>query len=308
MSKFVAVFIVALLAGANADLLTPVVNPEMIDHINSNSFGWRAGASQKWAGKTLADAKKLLGTRIAPMKNVRVANYAKLANFVDVPASFDAREGAWKAYIHPVRDQQQCGSCWAFGATEAFSDRLAIASNGKIDVVLSPEHLVSCDTQNYGCQGGYLDKAWDFIETTGVVSDACFPYTAGSGVAPACASTCADGSSWTTYKAKAGSVRQFTDVASIQLALMTNGPLEVAFSVYQDFFNYQSGVYSHVSGGLAGGHAVKLVGWGSDAGTDYWTIANSWGTGWGEQGFFRIKRGNNECGVESNVIAALPDL
>lgn len=89
--------------------------------------------------------------------------------------------------------------------------------------------------------------------------------------------------------------------------IMTNGPVEVAFNVYQDFFSYTSGVYSHKSGGLAGGHAVKAIGWGVENGTPYWLIANSWGTSWGMQGLFKIKRGSNECGIESNVVAGLYD-
>jgi cathepsin B len=71
------------------------------------------------------------------------------------------------------------------------------------------------------------------------------------------------------------------NVAAIQQDLMTNGPIEVAFDVYEDFFSYKSGVYTHKTGGLAGGHAVKLVGWGTDPkGGDYWIVANSWGTSW----------------------------
>jgi cathepsin B len=82
--------------------------------------------------------------------------------------------------------------------------------------------------------------------------------------------------------------------------LMTNGPIEVAFTVYQDFMAYHGGVYSHKTGQMMGGHAVKLIGWGvTSEGTKYWTIANSWGEDWGEEGTFRILRGKNECGVES---------
>ena len=97
------------------------------------------------------------------------------------PANFDART-QWPKFVHNVRDQQKCGSCWAFGASEAFSDRLAIASAGKTNVVLSPEDLVSCDTGDYGCGGGYMEHAWEYLLNTGIVSDTCFPYTAGTGI------------------------------------------------------------------------------------------------------------------------------
>jgi len=81
--------------------------------------------------------------------------------------------------------------------------------------------------------------------------------------------------------------------------IMTNGPVEAAFTVYTDFMLYKGGVYSHVSGTEEGGHAIKIVGWGVDNGTKYWLVANSWSPAWGENGFFRIKRGTNECGIES---------
>merc|ERR1712039_820459 len=95
--------------------------------------------------------------------------------------------------------------------------------------------------------------------------------------------------------------------ANIQSAIMKGGPMEVAFTVYSDFENYASGIYHHVSGGMAGGHAVKVVGWGVDSGTKYWKIANSWNPYWGEKGYFRIKRGNNEGGIEDQAIASVPD-
>jgi len=87
---------------------------------------------------------------------------------------------------------------------------------------------------------------------------------------------------------------------------MTNGPVEGAFSVYEDFLTYKTGVYSHTTGQMLGGHAIKVLGWGVDSGTPYWWVANSWNEDWGDQGFFKIKRGNNECGIESGMVAGLP--
>merc|ERR1712048_1475939 len=84
------------------------------------------------------------------------------------------------------------------------------------------------------------------------------------------------------------------------------GPMEVAFTVYSDFENYASGIYHHVTCGMAGGHAVKLVGWGVEDGNKYWKVANSWNPYWAEKGYFRIKRGNNECGIEDQAIGSSP--
>merc|ERR1712032_1700487 len=88
---------------------------------------------------------------------------------------------------------------------------------------------------------------------------------------------------------------------------MTNGPLYVAFTVYDDFPTYKSGVYHATSSSQLGGHAVLAVGWGTLDGEDYWKIKNSWNEQWGDNGYFLIRRGNNECGIESSVSAGLVD-
>ncbi|UMM33861.1 hypothetical protein L5515_007182 [Caenorhabditis briggsae] len=71
---------------------------------------------------------------------------------------------------------------------------------------------------------------------------------------------------------------------------MTNGPVEASFTVYEDFYIYKKGVYQYTAGEVLGGHAIKIIGWGTEHGTDYWLIANSWGADWGENGFFKIRR------------------
>lgn len=224
---------------------------------------------------------------------------------ISVPADFDSRT-QWGTKVHPIRDQQSCGSCWAFGATEAFSDRIAIASQGKVDVVLSPEDLVSCDTNDYGCNGGYMDMAWEYLGDHGAVADSCFPYTAGSGNAPGCASTCTDGAAFKKYTCAAGSIRQSQGVEQIKSEIVANGPVEGAFTVYSDFFNYQSGVYTPTSTDVAGGHAIKVLGYGTENGTPYWLAANSWGPSWGMSGFFKIAQGT--CGIEDQIFSCTPDL
>ena len=102
----------------------------------------------------------------------------------------------------------------------------------------------------------------------------------------------------------------------MKLALVNNGPMAVSFEVYNDFMHYKGGVYHHT--GLRDGfnpfmitnHAVLLVGYGTDKTTrePFWTIRNSWGLGWGEQGYFRIRRGTNECAIESIAVESFPIL
>lgn len=85
--------------------------------------------------------------------------------------------------------------------------------------------------------------------------------------------------------------------------ISTHGPISVAFEVYADFMNYKSGVYQHHSGAKEGGHAVTMIGYGTEGGVHYWLCQNSWGHSWGEQGYFKILRGHNECGIEGAAAA-----
>jgi cathepsin B len=82
-------------------------------------------------------------------------------------------------------------------------------------------------------------------------------------------------------------------VADIQTEILTNGPVEASFNVYEDFLTYKSGVYHHVTGSNLGGHSVKIIGWGVEDNMPYWTVANSWNEDWGEKGFFKIRRGTD---------------
>jgi cathepsin B len=101
-----------------------------------------------------------------------------------------------------------------------------------------------------------------------------------------------------------GAINSYSSIEAIQTAIMTGGPIATAFTVYADFEDYVGGVYQHVSGSSVGGHAVRFVGWGVDNGTKYWKVANSWNPYWGEKGYFRIIRGTNEGGIESQGIAS----
>ena len=182
---------------------------------------------------------------------------------------------------------------------------------GLKDEVLSPQDLVSCDYTNYGCQGGILNRAWSFVEKQGVTSWECLPYTSGNGTTGSCPSHCADGSP--IKRVKAVHARHINELFgrddAIAEEIVNNGPVQVAFKVYEDFMHYTGGVYQHKTGSMLGGHAVMAIGFGEENGVPYWLIQNSWGTSWPSgassdlQGMFKIKRGSNECGIESDVWA-----
>jgi cathepsin B len=300
--------VAAVFAAPNADM-RPIITKELVEEINNSGASWTASLDSKFASWTAADAKRLCGTKIdkSAMEGVPVVDTVIEA----IPASFDSRT-QWPGCVHPVLNQEQCGSCWAFAATEALSDRFAIQTNLSTNVVLSPQDLVSCDTANgnQGCNGGYPIYAWQYMQQTGIVTWDCYPYTSGGGVTGNCLitakkQTCpASGQTFQLYYA-ASAYAVAPNVAAIQTEIYTNGPIEVAFDVYEDFFSYTSGVYVHKSGALAGGHAVKMLGWGTLNNVAYWICENSWGTTWGMEGFFLIKRGVDECGIEDNGVAGL---
>jgi cathepsin B len=211
--------------------------------------------------------------------------------------SFDGRT-QWPGCDWAIKDQGQCGSCWSFGLSESLADAYCI-STGK-NIILSAEDAVACDKSDYGCNGGYMTNSNAYAKSTGLVTMDCFPYTSGGGSVPACPNKCQNGADWNSDKHKSTGYSQIRGVANIEAALQ-KGPCDVAFDVYYDFFDYSSGVYSHKSGPYEGGHAVKMLGYGTSGSTPYWIIANSWGTGWGMNGYFWILKGSDECSIEDNV-------
>jgi cathepsin B len=182
----------------------------------------------------------------------------------DLPENFISHD-KWPNCIHEIRDQQRCGSCWAFAASEVLSDRFCIASGTKVDQVLSPQDLVSCETDNFGCNGGWPNLSWAYMQKTGIVSDSCYPYVSGGGITKPCAikdGKCVDGSPVKKYFAK--DIKELKSIAEIKEDIFNNGPVEAYFTVYADFMSYKSGIYKQSSKRNVGAHAIKIVGWGKE--------------------------------------------
>jgi C1A family cysteine protease len=208
-------------------------------------------------------------------------------NSAGLPSSFDWRNNNGKNYVSPVLDQGSCGSCVAFATIGTFETQLNIAAADTASPhELSPEYL-------FACGGGACGFGWDndsasqFVASTGVPDDACMPYTSGAaGQDGQCGSACSDASrrsivaaGVTTPTSGGGSL------TAVKTALMS-GPLATTMTVYEDFFYYKSGVYKHVTGQVAGGHSVSIVGWNDN--DKAWIVRNSWGADWGMNGFFEI--------------------
>lgn len=299
--------------------LEAALQDEIIGHINSLKTTWTAGRNQYFEGMTMSEAKRIMGAR----RDRQLPAPIKLTYDIKaVPASFDARDN-WPdcPSITLVRDQSACGSCWAFGSTEAFNDRYCISTNDT--TILSPTDVLSCCARyecGDGCDGGYPEGAWAYFKTNGAVTNSCLPYPfpacahhvvspdyppcpSDDYPSPSCHKTCQDGTTWSDDKVKAKSSYSISSESDIMREISTKGPVTAAFTVYQDFLAYKSGVYQHLSGSELGGHAIEIVGYGEDNGVKYWTVKNSWNPSWGNGGFFNIRRGNDECGIESSVVA-----
>lgn len=334
--------LVAAASAVNLEIMNPASSSEIAEKINSMQSSWTAHESPRFAGQTLGDVKKLCGTILKSdkrFKNVPEkagSNYENIVGGAGIPASFDART-QWSQCpsIGHIRDQSSCGSCWAFGSTEAFNDRRCIATGDK--TLLSPEDTVSCcgflECFSQGCNGGQPAMAWKWFTRAGAVTGGDYGETSGATCqpyslkpcahhvnsskyepcpsseykTPSCKSTCSETNYPTKYtddKKKASSAYSLSGVPKIQSDIMTYGPVTAAFTVYSDFPSYKSGVYKHTTGSALGGHAIKIIGWGTDAsGQDYWIVVNSWNESWGDNGTFKIARGTDECGIESQVSA-----
>lgn len=222
----------------------------------------------------------------------------QIAAATDFPAKFDWRNVNGHNYVTTVKDQGQCGACWAFASTAALESRILIAGQTPdTELNLSEQSMVSCDEKNYGCGGGYLDYAVEFLQITGIPLETCYPFTSGGdGITGACGG-CAD---WRQNTYRITAVEEVSaSVEAMKNAIVKHGPLFVGMVIYQDFLSYKSGIYSHVTGTVVAGHAVALVGY--DEAEQCWIAKNSMGTDWGENGFFKIKAGVNEANIESEA-------
>lgn len=200
-----------------------------------------------------------------------------------LPSSIDWRNhsGNW---LTSVKDQGSCGSCVAFATVAVMESRALIkAGRSGANYDLSEAHLFYCGVSN-ACALGWQPKlALDFARSNGIGEEAAFPYTPGN---QACR--------------KIPSVIKALNPSSAATSIarktaLQDGPVIAAFAVYEDFFNYKSGIYRHVAGSLAGYHAVCIVGYDDTIGC--WIAKNSWTTFWGNQGYFNIRYG--ECGLDT---------
>jgi len=257
----------------------------MEDQISTVKAAIQASGAQWQAGETSMSRlskesrHRRIGMFFDKFKAKPLVKSAKFgASSASVPSSVDWRNDGGN-YVTPIRDQGECGGCWAFSMTGGLESYTLIknhASGKNLD--LAEQILISCSGIG-SCDGGTISP--DYLQSTGLPPESAYPYTATNG---SCSSAAA-GWQNKTYKIDGwGSIDQ--TVNALKEALAEYGPLPAAFMVYEDFMHYSGGVYSYTSGAEEGGHAILIVGY-NDSGK-YFIVKNSWGTNWGESGFFRI--------------------
>ncbi|KAJ8931010.1 hypothetical protein NQ314_016131 [Rhamnusium bicolor] len=297
------IFVITVVASALSVVLcrSSILSEEFIKSINEKATTWTARNNfDNYSTEQLNALVGVIGISRDPEQKLPLMVHTVRDG---IPVEFDSRQ-VWPkcSSIRTIRNQGQCGSCWAFAAVEVMSDRLCIFTDGQKQFTFSPEELVSCCSSCGDCGGGYVIEPFNYWQRTGIPSGGdygsnlgCRPYTAIDGNTPQCNERCVGGygKDWNSDIRHGIATFEVTNtIEQIQHEIVINGPVVALMEVYEDFYNYAN---------------VKIIGWGVDNGTPYWLIANSWGTGWGEKGYFRILRGSNNSQIESYIVAGNPN-
>lgn len=209
-------------------------------------------------------------------------------NNLKLPDTVDWRN---EGYVTHVKDQRDCGSCWAFSTTGGLEGQ-HFKATGKL-VSLSEQNLIDCSEENNGCNGGRMDRAYQYIkDNNGIDTEESYRYVAKKRTCTFRPSKV--GATCTGYVNVTGG-----NEMALQQAVASVGPIAVAIHMPATFHMYQNGVYDiKTCNSRVLHHGVLVVGYGVENGTDYWLVKNSWGPTWGINGYFKISRNNhNQCGI-----------
>jgi len=250
----------------------------------------------KFADMTNEEFVRQYNGYVAP-SDVQEAETEENIDISSLPKSVDWRA---KGYVTPVKNQQQCGSCWAFSAV-ASMEGAHFKKTGKL-VSLSEQNLVDCVTVDYGCNGGLPADAISYVILNGGIdTEASYKYTARDGQCHFKKSSI--GATFSGLKAiPSGNENALTQTVA------EAGPVSVAIDAsHYSFQLYDSGVYNEKRcSSYQLDHGVAVVGYGTEDGKDYYLVKNSWGQTWGENGYIKMSRNhNNQCGIATNAVLAI---
>lgn len=278
--------------------------------IASSNAGWEAGVTSV-SELSEAEQRSRLGYIPGPgcpclesqeqecavaFKKYSAARAISSSDGLTAPAALDWRNNGGN-FVTSVKNQGNCGSCVSFGTIASIESQIKILRGASYEIDLSEAHLFYCHARSEGrnCGNGWWpERALSFFQSQGVTEEAYYPYTAGD---QDCSGRL---TGWDSHLTKITGYSKINGIEAIKEYVSTKGPVEACFTVYQDFYNYIQGVYKHITGVSVGGHCVCIVGYDNVGG--YWICKNSWGTGFGESGYFKIAFG--QCGIEGQVYGA----
>jgi C1A family cysteine protease len=218
-------------------------------------------------------------------------NFMALETGQSLPKEFNwvnVRPGCFSPPLH----QKNCGSCYIFSTVTVLEARICIQSQGQINPILSPQDVLSCGTFHDKCDGGTLRNAWDYLEDFGTCSLQCKPYVSGDGSVPKCKDSCDNKEfSFKRWKAVKNSLKIILrNNEAIKREIYQNGPVSTQMETWEDLSLFKGGIYIHSWGKSTNGHGISIVGWGYSEihKKEYWILRNSWGTDWGDNGYFKV--------------------
>mmetsp|Transcript_68833 Transcript_68833/g.183334 ORF Transcript_68833/g.183334 Transcript_68833/m.183334 type:complete len:503 (+) Transcript_68833:606-2114(+) len=301
------------------DVMTEQQHQQHVDKINSVQDQWSATTYAHLMNKTRSELNLRSGIPRAGKSNLRPdrTSFLQTADFqadqesriAKLPQDFDWRNKDGKDYVGLAVDQGECGSCYVHAAIGMLSSRKRIVEDNPEAEGFSLQFPLFCSEYNQGCGGGFPELIAKWSQDVGLVPESCSKYDLES---QKCGVTCDMflHEKWrvSDYGYTSGFYGAQPSVADMMEEVHKRGPIAVALEPTDDFMYYSSGIFSHAAvlfdEWAKVDHAVLLTGWGEEDGKKYWRVQNSWGADWGEQGTFRIARGDDESAIEAQGVWA----